>query len=65
MKQAEDNMTVDIEDIALWPDGQWCYRYELNEMQHKSDDYRVLYFGTTEYEAFVKLQDSKTNTRKV
>jgi len=40
---------ADIEDIYLWPDGTWCYRYELEEMLHMSDDYRVYYFDTKAY----------------
>lgn len=34
------------EDICLWPDGTWCYRHELWEMTHMSDDYEVVLFGT-------------------
>lgn len=50
MKQPEDKVTVDIEDIIVWVDpSTWCYRYELQEMQHCSDDYSVLYFGTDAY----------------
>jgi hypothetical protein len=59
MKQAEDNMTVDLEDIFLWPNGEWCYRYEREQMNHKSDDFEVLYFGTDRYQAFVVLNESK------
>lgn len=39
----------DIEDVFLWPDGSWCYREEVEEYSHKSDDYKVLYFGTDEW----------------
>ncbi len=52
MKQKEDNKTVDIEDVFIWCDSAWCYRYESNEMQHLSDDYKVLSFGTKEYDDF-------------
>lgn len=41
----------DIEDIILWPDDMWCYRYELAEMTHKSDDYLIIKYGTKEHEA--------------
>ena len=29
-------------DIIVWPDGTWCFRYELHEYTHMSDDYLVL-----------------------
>lgn len=30
------------EDICEWPDGTWCYGYELEEMlTFMSDDYQV------------------------
>lgn len=40
----------DHEDVIMWPDNVWCYRYELEEMAHKSDDYQVIKFGTKEHE---------------
>jgi len=46
---------TDIEDIILWPDGVWCYRYELEEMSHKSDDYETLHYGTKEHEAIAMV----------
>lgn len=30
------------EDIMLWPDGTWCYRDEVAEFTHMSDDYEVV-----------------------
>lgn len=38
----------DPEDVIKWPDDTWCYRSELPEFGHKSDDYEVLYWGTDE-----------------
>ena len=49
MKQSCDNSTYDFEDIILWPCGSTCYRYELGEYNHKSDDYAILRVGTPEY----------------
>ena len=49
MKQSCDNSTYDFEDIILWPCGSTCYRYELEEYSHKSDDYAILRVGTPEY----------------
>lgn len=54
MKQPEDKFTVDIEDVFIWPNGEWCFRYELSEMTHKSDDYLTVFFGTEEWEELFK-----------
>lgn len=40
------------DDILRWPDGSWCYRYELPEMAHKSDDYEVLSAGSAAWNRF-------------
>lgn len=45
-------MTPSSEDILLWPDYFFCYRYELEEYSWKSDDYEVLCLGTLEYDNF-------------
>jgi hypothetical protein len=58
MKQKEDNKTVNMEDIMLWSDGTWCYRYELYEMQHMSDDYEILEYGSIEYDNFFERKVS-------
>ena len=44
----------DGEDIFLWSDGTNCYRYELSEMNHMSDDYIVLYYNSEGYLNFIK-----------
>lgn len=49
MKQKQDTFTDDFEDVILWPCGSTCYRYELGEYMHKSDDYDILHVGTPEY----------------
>jgi hypothetical protein len=42
------------EDILVWSDeGTWCYRYELPEMQHRSDDYMVLSFESKDWWDFI------------
>lgn len=38
----------DQEDIFVWADDTNCYRCELPEMDHMSDDFRVVYFEDTE-----------------
>lgn len=37
------------DDVIRWPDDSWCYRHELAEFNHKSDDYEVLAVGTPAY----------------
>ena len=45
------------EDVIKWPDGTWCYRYELPEFSHKTDDYEVLSFDASEWHKFMDAQD--------
>ena len=45
---------MNIEDLLMWSDGTWCYRYELSEMNHMSDDYRVIAFDSDEYKELMK-----------
>ena len=47
---------TDLEDLILWPDDTWCYRYELYEMNHPCDDYEVLSYDSDEYNKFFKEQ---------
>jgi hypothetical protein len=37
------------EDIIRWPDGSWCFRYELPQYLYKSDDYEVVPFGAADW----------------
>lgn len=46
----------DLEDVCLWPDETWCYRYELYEMNHMGDDYEVLPYDSNKYNKFFKEQ---------
>ncbi len=32
---------IDSEQICIWADGTWCWKDELGEMTHMSDDYAV------------------------
>ena len=43
------------EDVVLWPDGFWCYRYELPDMSHRSDDYEVIEYDTDRWAETVKV----------
>lgn len=45
-------MKISGEDIFVWADGSWCYRYEIHEYGHKSDDYEVLWYNTKEHLIF-------------
>lgn len=38
--------------VHLWPDGTWCWHYELPEYSHMSDDFTVLMPDTERYEDF-------------
>ncbi len=48
-------MKMNDEDILVWSDGTWCYRYELWEMTHMSDDYLVLSYDSPEYNLFCEI----------
>jgi hypothetical protein len=37
-------------DILMWADYEWCYREDIAEMNHRSDDYRVIVTGSPEWE---------------
>lgn len=30
---------TDVQTIFAWPDGTWCFKDELHEMHHMSDDF--------------------------
>lgn len=37
------------EDIILWSDDAWCFGEDLEGMTHRSDDFRIIPFDTTEW----------------
>lgn len=43
-------LTPNTDDILEWPDGTWCFRYELSEMSHMSDDYTTIPVGSQRWE---------------
>lgn len=43
-------LQTDLEDLIVWPDGTNCFRYELHEMTHMSDDFLIYYYGTESYD---------------
>lgn len=42
------------EDLIVWPDGTQCYRSEMGEYTHKSDDYEVVAFGSVRYNQLIE-----------
>ena len=42
------------DDVIVWEDGTWCYRCELWEMGHMSDDYTALFTETPEWVYFME-----------
>ena len=46
-----------IDDLILWPDGVWCFRGNLHEYTHKSDDYRVIPVDTDEWDTFLRTEE--------
>lgn len=52
-------MTPHPEDILIWPDHFYCYRYELEDYPWKSDDYEAFYFDTPDYNAFMEYTENK------
>lgn len=47
------------EDLIVWPNGAWCFRNELEEMTHLSDDYKVLESNTPEWVEFLSVHESE------
>jgi hypothetical protein len=48
---------LDLEDVIVWPDNTWCYRYELHQMGHMSDDYLTIPFGSLHYPDGITIID--------
>lgn len=44
-------------DVILWPCGTWCYRDEIHEYTHKSDDYEVLPDGSARWAEFLTREE--------
>jgi hypothetical protein len=42
-------MSNNPEDIYLWSDNTWCYRHDLEQYQHMSDDYLLIPYGSLFY----------------
>lgn len=48
------------DDILMWADGTWCFRYELSQMNHLSDDFEVIPFDSERHDAI--LNDTKQSS---
>jgi hypothetical protein len=44
------------EDLIVWPDGTQCFRHELEQYTHMSDDYSVYVYDTFDW-AFMLIPD--------
>jgi len=44
------------DDILEWPDGTICFRYELEEMGHMSDDYTTVPAGSKRWELLLSTR---------
>ena len=48
-------MTINGDDICLWPNGDWCYGDDLEDhLRTRSDDFEVLPFGSEAWERVEK-----------
>lgn len=46
------------DDILLWPNGSWCYRsdvQDIQDMSHLSDDYQVLRADSEQWHEFIQM----------
>ena len=46
----DSNTKEDDEDVILWPDGYWCFRFELEEHSHRSSNYKVYFKNNPNHE---------------
>lgn len=50
---------MQVDDIALWPNGDWCWGNDLDEyLTFHSDDYEIIVVGTTKW---VELTNDEEN----
>lgn len=43
-----------MDDLIVWSDGTFCFQSELHEYHFMSDDYKIIQFGTEEYDETLK-----------
>lgn len=43
------------DDILLWPNGNWCYRSDIDDMSHLSDDYQILRADSEQWREFIQM----------
>lgn len=47
------HLRLSVDDFIVWPCGTWCYRSELPEMNHMTDDYEVLPAFSDAWDEFI------------
>lgn len=45
---------VNGEDLCVWPDGTQCFRDELADYTHMSDDYEIVAYGSPRWHELVE-----------
>lgn len=54
------------DDLIVWADSTWCFRYELSQYNHMSNDYSVIKADSKEWLAFISdiLAPTETTPRE-
>lgn len=58
MTHSTAQLNASPDDIFVWSDGTWCFREDLEEMSHMSDDYLVVREGSQEYDSFLWAEEA-------
>jgi hypothetical protein len=48
---------VSSDDIFVWPDGTMCYRHELEQRSHMSDDYKCIPQGSAVWTVLIEADE--------
>ena len=51
---ARSGVTMNLDDVLLWPDGFWCFRHEFRceFLRDVDENYRVILDGSDEWLSF-------------
>ena len=44
---------TELDDLALWPDGEWCLWADIESYGFKSDDYVIVQVNSEEWERLI------------
>lgn len=47
------HLRLSVDDFVVWPCGTWCYRSELPQMIHKSDDFEIIPAFSDDWHEFI------------